>query len=234
MPLLTRCLLLVSAVSAALGVAAEHPARAQEPPPVYVVIYFEVAPSGVKEARGLLVTYRDASRKEEGSVRLDALHRTERPNHFAIVEAWKGPAAQEAHARAPHTKDFREKVQRLLIAPYDERLHVSLSVGAEKHSGGGRAVVYVMTHVDVIPTFKEQGTSIVKELTETSRGDAGNLRFDALTQGNRANHMTLVEAWADRKAFDDHSVAGHVKRFREALGPMSGSLYDERLYALID
>jgi hypothetical protein len=29
-------------------------------------------------------------------------------------------------------------------------------------------------------------------------------------------------------------VAGHVKKFREALGPMSGSLYDERLYALID
>jgi hypothetical protein len=25
-----------------------------------------------------------------------------------------------------------------------------------------------------------------------------------------------------------------VKKFREALGPMSGSLYDERLYELID
>lgn len=59
-------------------------------------------------------------------------------------------------------------------------------------------------------------------------------RFDALTQGNRANHMTLVEAWADRKAFDDHIVAGHEKRFREALGPMIGSLYDERLYTLIE
>ena len=46
--------------------------------------------------------------------------------------------------------------------------------------------------------------------------------------------MTLVEAWADRKAFDDHIVAPHVKKFREALGPMSGSLYDERLYTQID
>jgi quinol monooxygenase YgiN len=46
--------------------------------------------------------------------------------------------------------------------------------------------------------------------------------------------MTLVEAWADRKTFDDHIVTPHVKKFREALGPMSGSLYDERLYELID
>jgi hypothetical protein len=29
-------------------------------------------------------------------------------------------------------------------------------------------------------------------------------------------------------------VAPHVKKFREALAPMSGSLYDERLYTLID
>lgn len=46
--------------------------------------------------------------------------------------------------------------------------------------------------------------------------------------------MTLVEAWEDRQAFDRHVGAPHVRRFREALGPMSGSLYDERLYLSID
>ncbi len=227
-----RSLLLAFAVSAALSVAVEHPALAQEPAPLYVVTYFEVAPSSSAEARALLKVFRDASRKEDGRLRIDALQRSERPNHFALVEAWKSAAAQEAHVRAPHTKEFREKLQRLLSAAYDERAHVGLSVGAEK-AGSGRAV-YVLTHVDVIPTFKDPGTAIVKELAETSRKDAGNLRFDALTQGNRANHMTLVEAWADRTALDDHIVAAHVKKFRDALGPMSGSLYDERLYALID
>jgi quinol monooxygenase YgiN len=231
---LPRALLLASAVSAALSVAVEHPALAQEATPVYVVTYFEAAPSTSTEARALLKAFRDASRREEGSVRFDALHRSERPNHFAIVAAWKSEAAQEAHARSPHTKEFREKLQRLLSAAYDERLHIGLSGGADKASGAGKAVIYVLTHVDVIPTFKDQGTSIVKELAEASRKDAGNLRLDALTQANRANHMTLVEAWADRKAFDDHIVAAHVKRFREALGPMSGSLYDERLYTLIE
>ena len=230
----TRSLLLASAVSAALSVAVEHPALAQEPTPMYVVTYFEVVPSTSTEAHALLKAFRDASRKEEGTVRVDALHRSERPNHFAIVEVWKSGAAQEAHARAPHTKEFREKLQRLLSAAYDERLHVALSVGADKASGTGKTAIYVLTHVDVIPTFKEHGTTVVKELAEASRRDAGNLRFDALAQANRANHMTLLEVWADRKGFDDHTVAGHVKKFREALGPMSGSLYDERLYALID
>ena len=230
---LTRHLLLAWTVSAALSVTVEHPARAQEPTPMYVVTYFEVAPAAVKEARALLMAYRDTSRKEEGSLRFDALHRTERPNHFAMVEAWKGLPSQDAHARSPHTKEFREKLQRLLSAAYDERLHVGLSVGTDK-AVAGRAAVYVLTHVDVIPTFKDQGASIVKELAEGSRKEAGSLRFDALTQSNRANHMTLVEAWTDRKAFDDHIVAGHVRKFREALGPMSGSLYDERLYTLIE
>jgi quinol monooxygenase YgiN len=225
-------LLLGVLVSGALAVSVHQPATGQEPLSMYVVTYFEVAPAAVKEARGLLVAFRDASRKEAGSVRFDALHRTERPNHFAMVEAWKSPAAQEAHARSSHTKEFREKLQRHLTAAYDERLHVGLSVGADK-AVTGRAV-YALTHVDVIPTFKDQGTTIVKELAEASRKDAGSLRFDALTQANRANHMTLVEAWADGKALDDHIVAPHVKKFREALGPMSGSLYDERLYALID
>ena len=199
---------------------------------MYVVTYFEVAPAMSTEARALLKAFRDASRKEEGSVRVDALHRSERPNHFAIVEAWKSGAAQEAHARSSHAREFREKLQRLLSAAYDERLHVALSVGADRADPG--RTVYVLTHVDVIPTFKDRGTGIVKELAEASRKDAGSLRFDALTQANRANHMTIVEAWADRKAFDGHIVAPHVKKFREALGPMSGSLYDERLYELID
>src|SRR5439155_20661817 len=86
---LTRSLLLASAVSAALSIAVEDTTLAQEPTPMYVVTYFEVAPAMSTEARALLKAFRDASRKEEGSVRVDALHRSERPNHFAIVEAWK-------------------------------------------------------------------------------------------------------------------------------------------------
>jgi quinol monooxygenase YgiN len=227
-------MLLGSVVSAALSVAFVPVAGADDAAVAYVVTYIEVAPAAANEAGGLLKTFRDASRREEGNLRFDALHRSERPNHFAIVEAWKGPSAQEAHARAAHTKEFREKLARLLSAAYDERPHIALSVAPAPASPAGQAAVYAVTHVDVIPTFKEQGVGIVKALAEASRKDAGSVRFDALTQSSRANHMTLVEAWQDRKAFDGHIVAAHVKKFREALGPMSGSLYDERLYTLVE
>lgn len=227
-------LLLGSLVSAALAIGLVPAASADEPTIVYVVTYIEVVPSAATEARGLLRAFRDATRREEGNLRVDTLHRSERPNHFAIVEAWKGQTAQEAHARSAHTREFRQKLQELLSAAYDERPHIGLSVGPARAAAASRAAIYVVTHVDVIPTFKEQGVSLVKEFAEASRKGTGSLRFDALTQSSRPNHMTLVEAWEDRKAFEGHIVAAHVRTFREALAPMSGSLYDERLYTLLE
>jgi quinol monooxygenase YgiN len=224
---------LAPVVSAALLAALVPAARADEPA-AYVVSYIEVAPAAATEARRLLGALRDASRREEGLLRFDALHRTERPNHFAIVEAWKSAAAHEAHARAAHVLEFREKLGRWLSAAHDERAHVALAVGSARAPAPGSKAVHVLTHVDVVPTFKDQGAALVKGLAETSRQEAGALRFDALTQGNRPNHMTLVEAWESREAFDRHVVAAHVKSFRDALTPMSGSLYDERLYAPIE
>jgi quinol monooxygenase YgiN len=53
-------------------------------------------------------------------------------------------------------------------------------------------------------------------------------------QGNRPNHFTVVEIWADQKAYDAHVMAGHTRQFRDKLGPMSGALYDERLYKALD
>jgi len=226
--------LLVAAVGWALStVSPGSAAYADEPGIVYAVAYVEVTPSAATEARALLRAFRDASRREEGNVRFDALHRSERTNHFAIVEAWKSQAAHEAHARSAVTSEFRTKLKGLLSAAYDERLHVGLAVGPGLAVAGPGAM-WVLTHVDVVPTFKDPGIAIVKELAVASRQDPGNHRFDALTQSNRANHMTLVEVWADRPAFERHMVAPHVTKFRDALAPMSGSLYDERLYTPID
>ncbi len=209
-------------------------ADADEATVAYVVAYLEVAPAAAGEARGLLAGLRDASRKEDGNLRFDALHRGERPSHFAIVEAWASQAAQAAHARAAHTHTFRERIGRLLVTAYDERPHVALAVGPAPAAAPGPGAVWVVTHVDVVPTFKDQGVDLVKQLAQASRRDAGNLRIDALTQSSRHNHMTVVETWRDHEAFDAHVVAAHVRAFREALTPMSGSLYDERMYTLIE
>jgi quinol monooxygenase YgiN len=55
-----------------------------------------------------------------------------------------------------------------------------------------------------------------------------------LQQTNRPNHFTVVEAWKDRNAFDAHGMAAHTRQFRDRLAPMSGALYDERLYGVLD
>jgi quinol monooxygenase YgiN len=55
-------------------------------------------------------------------------------------------------------------------------------------------------------------------------------RFEVLQQSSRPNHFTVVEIWRDEDAYNRHITAAHTKNFRERLTPMSGALYDERLY----
>ena len=93
--------------------------------------------------------------------------------------------------------------------------------------------VYVVTHVDVIPPRKDDGVAALKRLAEDARKDPGLVRFDVVQQVNRPNHFTVVEVWADRKAFDAHVMAPHTRQFRERLAPMNGALYDERLYTTL-
>ncbi len=121
----------------------------------------------------------------------------------------------------------------------------------------------MLTHVDIIPPeqfppCKRQvnesgpcGNALVTQLVAAGRKGAGNLRFDALTQANRPNHMMIVEVWKSSKAQKAHTVSKAVKDFRDELSgippgsgaprdptvllnPLTGSLYDERLYRSVD
>jgi quinol monooxygenase YgiN len=230
----SRRRLLGSIVAAAASLGIVSPASAQPAATVYVVTYIEVAPAATDQARGLLRQLREASRQSIGNLRFETLQRTERTNHFAIIEAWADQKTRDAYAGSAPARQFRETLQRLLSAGYDERPHIPLSVGPLAAPASGKDALYVVTHVDIVPTFKDKGVAAVKDLAETSRREAGSARYEALTQASRHNHMTLVEIWTDPKALEAHIVAAHMKKFRDELLPMSGSLYDERLYRSID
>jgi len=199
----------------------------------YTATYVEVVPPSTAQAAALLRQYREASRKDEGNLRFEVFQRIDRPNQFAIVAAWKSQKAFEAHGAAAPAREFRAKLPPLLASPNDERLHIGLSVGTAPATNGG-GTLYVVTHVDVIPPRKDDSLGLLKQLAEDSRKEAGNLRFDVVQQTNRPNHFTVVEAWKDRAAFDAHGMAAHTRRFREQLAPMSGALYDERLYLALN
>lgn len=211
-------------------------ANAQTPPaiegPVYTATYVEVLPTAVGDGSALLKQYRDASRKEAGNLRMEIVQEVGRPNRFAVLAIWADQKAFEAHGKAAQTAQFRDKLKAVQAAPYDERVHGGMSVGARDALRAGSVVV--VTHVDVPPPFKDATVPLLQQLSEVSRKDAGNLRFEVQQQGNRPNHFTVVEIWADQKAYDAHVMAGHTRQFRDKLGPMSGALYDERLYKTLD
>ena len=202
-------------------------------PAVYVVAYFEVMPPSTTEAAVLLRQYRQASRTDAGLVGLEVLQQCARPDHFAIVETWQDQKSFEAHGSAAHTRASHERLQALRSSPYDERLHQGFALGAAPASRVS-GTIYAVTHADAIPPAKDDAMVLLKQLAETSRHDVGSVRFEVLQQRSRLNHFTIVEIWRDQKALDVNVMASHTRQFREQFQPMSGSLYDERLYQAID
>ena len=200
---------------------------------VYIVAYCEVMPASATEAAALLRQYGEASRTDAGLVGLAVLQQCARPDHFAIVETWQDQTAFDAHGSAAHTRAMHERLQTLHSSPYDERLHQGFALGTApvSHIAGA---IYVVTHADAIPPAKDDAMVLLKQLAEMSRHDVGSVRFEVLQQRSRLNHFTIVEIWRDQKALDAHVMAAHTRRFREQFQPMSGSLYDERLYEALD
>jgi quinol monooxygenase YgiN len=213
--------------SAVLAVGLGPTVDAQMNEASYVVTYIEVTPAATIQAIDLLVAHAEASRDEDGNSRFQVLQRIGRSNHFALLETWVDADAQATHAAAARTRTFRANLEPLLYSPYDERRHTQVEVA---HSDEAENAIYGLTHVDVIPTNLDIGVGYLRTLIAASRQDAGNVRFDVLAQDSRRNHMTLVESWESAEDQAAHSAAAHSREFRDALLPLSGSLYDERLY----
>jgi quinol monooxygenase YgiN len=181
----------------------------------------------------VLEAYRDASRKENGNLYFNVLHEIGRLNRFAVVEAWRNPATLDAHARAASTLQFLDKLKEIETAPYDERINNALIVERGK-KGAGSGVIYVITHVDVVPAGKDDCIAALKSLATESADDSGNISFDAFEQANRGNHFTVIEAWTNRGAFDAHAGAAHTRVFRKKISSLIGAPYDDRLYQALN
>jgi quinol monooxygenase YgiN len=203
-------------------------ARAQDAA-VYVVSYIDVAPATRGTAVAALRQLALASRKDEGNMRYEILQRIAPSNQFAIVATWKDQKAYDAHSAAAHSKEFRDKIKPSLISAIDDRVHTGMEI-AGAAAAPGRGAIYVVTHVDVPPPRKDECIAALKALVAASRKEAGVVHFEVFQQGNRPNHFSVVEAWKGQGAYDSHITAAHTKQFRDQLTPMSGALYDERLY----
>jgi quinol monooxygenase YgiN len=216
---------------AVLGLAMVGPVYAEETVngPLYTVVYFEVDPAEAAPTAAAARQYAEASGKEDGNLGFEMFQEIARPSRFAVVEVWRDKKVAEAHGKAAAATALVQKVQPAMIDGFGVRQHSGFEVAAPKGQIPSGAL-YVITHVDVFPTGKDQAAALVKAQADAARKDDGNLRYDVLQWDGHPNHFTLVEAWRDRKAFDASAAAPHTKEFRQKLTPLEGALYDERLY----
>ena len=95
-------------------------------------------------------------------------------------------------------------------------------------------MIYVVTHVDIIPPEAAAGTKLVQQYVTDTRKDKGIVRVEAGSEISRGNHISIVEVWQNQKAFDEHVAAAHTRQFRQQLDPKLGSPYDERLHHSVE
>jgi quinol monooxygenase YgiN len=206
---------------------------AQTPPDstAYSVAYVDIAPASRTAAIAAIKQYRDASRQDDGFQRIELFEQAGRPAHFCIIETWANNKDLDAHAASANTKDFRTRIDSMRLSDYDQRPYKTLSLGIAHNDGSHSA--FVITHVDI----GGQGTDaagLLRQLSEASRKEEGNLRFDVLQHAMRANHFTVIEEWQTAKAIEAHAAATHTKEYRNSLAPIAGGPLDERLYKAVE
>ena len=196
----------------------------------YVVVYGEFKPANTKAGSGVLddlATQALAS----GALRFDVLQQIDRPNFFALFEIWSNQSAYEAFQASSGTQAIFVQLAALLQAPLDER-DGTLIEGpvTPRDSHAAARQIFVITHVDIIPTFLNQAQPLILQFVIDSQGDPGVQTFALVSWDDITNHFQLIEVFANQQAFDAHVSAQHTVTFRNSLQPFIGAPIDERLY----
>ena len=105
------------------GLSVAAPTAQPGPQTLYVLTHVDVFPAGKDQAVELVKALVDAGRKDNGNMWFDVLQQDGRPNHFTLFEGWRDRGAFDASIMVAHTKEFRQKLNPLEGALYDERLY---------------------------------------------------------------------------------------------------------------
>jgi quinol monooxygenase YgiN len=201
---------------------------------IYGVTTLDVAPGATSRGVALLKQYRDAARKQAGNREVTLLQEADWPNRFAIYEGWNDQSAYDANEKAAHTLQLRDQLKPIAGAPYDRRNYKVVSVGPA-HAAAGGDIIYMQLHLDVFPPGIDATLAAAKAVAEAARKGEGNLRYDVAGSVNPPlSHTTLFAAWQNRKAFDAYENSAYARQFRDTVGPLLGSPYDDRLYVPIN
>ena len=201
---------------------------------IYGVTALDVAPGAASQGVALLKQYREGALKQAGNTGVTLLQEAHWPNRFVIYDAWKDQAAYDANESAAHSAELRAKLAAMGGAPYDRRDYRVISVGPAQAAAGGDTV-YMQLHLDVFPPGIEATLAAERAVAEAARKGDGNLRYDVVRSVKPPlSHTTLLAAWQNRKAFENYENSAYARQFRDAVGPLLGSPFDDRLYVPIN
>jgi quinol monooxygenase YgiN len=230
-PSRARAVLLGGIVFAAGSVTVRTQAPAAAPAATdqsfHAVAYVETAASRGSDALRTLREYRAATARQDGCVRVDVFEQIGRPGHWVAIETWRDAKAFDSRDAAVG-KRLTDALQAIRVSGWDQRPYKTVSVAPSRGSDAGSGSVSVISHVDVAPN--PAVAPMLARLADTSRQEAGNLRFDVLQHTMRANHFTVIETWKDQAALDAHVSAPHTRQYRDEILPLTGSPLDERVF----
>ncbi len=225
-----------SAFAIALFVIASHSAAQAQAggDAIYGMTALDVAPGAATQGVALLRQYRDGALKQAGNMGVTLLQEADWPNRFVIYEGWKDQSAYDANDKAAHSAELRDKLKPIGGAPYDRREYHVIAVGPSQPATGPDTV-YMQLHLDVFPPGIEPTLAAARAVAEAARKGEGNLRYDVVKSVKPPqSHTTFLAAWRDRKAFDAYESSAYGRQFRDTVGPLLGSPFDDRLYVPIN
>jgi quinol monooxygenase YgiN len=104
----------------ALSVGASKPASGD---PVVILTHVDVVPTQVEPGTAKVKAFVEEGRTAKGNQRFDDVVQLSRKNHFTVIESWDSLAAKNDWISSKTARTFREELQPMSGALYDERAY---------------------------------------------------------------------------------------------------------------
>jgi quinol monooxygenase YgiN len=205
------------------------PAEAQTADPAIIgVTAINVMPNIADKGLDLLKSYRDAALKQPGNAEVTLLEEINWPNRFVLYETWNGQSNYDDNEKSPQTTSLREGL-RVIEGSIDRRNYHIISKETPKPAPSG--AVYVVLHLDVFPPGLAATLEAGRNVSMAARRQDENARYEFTQQVSKTtSHSTLLSVWTSPAGYDNYQNSKYARQFRETVGPLLGSPFDERLY----
>jgi quinol monooxygenase YgiN len=98
------------------------PAKPAASGAILVLTHVDVVPTQVEPGTAKVKAFVDEGRNAPGNLRFDDVVQANRKNHFTVIETWKSQVEKNSWISSKSARTFREELQPIGGALYDERV----------------------------------------------------------------------------------------------------------------